>query len=343
MASTTQGLGRWLDDRLGWASVKAALANRRVPNHNPAYYLGALALFSLTLQVTTGILLVLHYEPGAATAYNSTLKIVGQVPFGDVIHGIHVWSGDILVATVAVHLLSVLARRSFVAPREMVWVTGMFLLMIVIGMSYSGLILPWSQMSVYQARVGSEIAGQLPLIGDWAAQIVRGGQYVTSATLQHAYGFHVAVLPALMTVLFLLHAVTLRRGGKPPPEGRSTIPVYPDFLVRMAAAWVALFVVILSLALFVERPLGSPADLSSAAPAGARPPWYFLYVHALLRAAPPKLVGLDSAQFIVGVGALLFLVALFLPFLDRKGSRFTTVVAGLFLLFAVTMTLYGLT
>ncbi len=342
MASTTRGIGGWLEDRFGWTGIKQALAARRVPDNNPAYYLGAIALFSLTLQVATGILLVLHYEPGATTAYSSTLKIVGQIPFGDVIHGIHVWSGDILIATVAVHLLSVLARRTFVAPREAVWITGMLLLVITVGMAFTGMILPWSQNSVFQARVGSGIAAQVPLFGNWIKQLMRGGEYVTPATLQHAYGFHVAVLPAALTLLFGVHALTLKRGGKPPPEGRSTIPVYPDFLVRMAVAWVALFVVILSLALFVERPVGGPADLTAASPADARPPWYFLYVHALLRAAPPKLVGLDSAQFIVGVGALLFLVALFLPFLDRKGSRFTTVVAGLFLLFAVIMTLYGL-
>ncbi len=342
MAQAPRTLRQWLDDRFMGSSLLEALAKRSVPSRNPAYYVGGIALFALFLQIATGILLVLHYEPGAATAYPSTLKLVGQVPFGDVIHGVHVWSADVLVASMIVHLFSVLLRRTFVPPREMVWVTGMLLLITVIGMAFTGLILPWSQSSVIQARVGSEMASKVPLIGEWLKQLMRGGDQVNAMTLQHAFGFHVAVMPATVTLLLAIHGLALRRRAAPSSDGTPTMPVYPDFLVRMAAVWVAVFVVILSLALFADRSLGSPADLAAASPSGARPPWYFLFVHELLRAAPPQLVGLDSARFIVGAGSVIFLVALCLPFLDRRGSRVTAVVAGLLLLFATVMTLYGL-
>jgi len=332
---------QWIDRQLGWSGIAETLAARPVPARNPAFYIGGIAFFCLSVQIATGILLMLHYEPGVATAHASTLKIIGQVPFGDVIRGVHVWSADLFVGVVGLHLISVMVRRSFVAPRELSWMSGMALLVAGVGMAFTGLILPWSQKSVFQARISSEFVGKIPLIGEWLKQLLRGGEELTPATLQHAFGFHVAVLPAAITVIFLFHLISLRQPGKVSDKG-PTIPVYPDFLVRMAAVWLGLFIIILSLALFVERPLGVPADLTAAAPNDALPPWYFLFAHELMRVAPAELVGVESARFIVSIGALLFLVLLFLPFLDRRGSRFTAGVAIGLALFILVMTVYGL-
>lgn len=340
MAAPVQG---WFDDRSGWSSLRKRLAARRVRGNSPLLYVGGLLAFLLVLQVASGLLLLLHYQPNAAEAHASVAFIVGGIPYGALVRSIHLWCSDLLVLTVIVQLFSVAIRRAFRSPRELMWVSGLFSFFILLAFAFTGAVLPWSQDAYLQARVGSEIAGQMPVVGPLLRYIMRGGDEVTTATLRHAYGFHVAVLPAALTGLLFVHAVFLRRAMPEPTSDRTpgTIPIYPDYLVRLGTVMTAALVLVISLATFVERPLGVAAEVTAAAPEGASPPWYLLFVHDLLLRAPPELLGVPSAKFIVGAGAIVILLAFFLPFFDRRGSRVTAALSALLLFAAVMLSIHA--
>lgn len=339
----------WLSDRLGWGDLATSLRRHRAPRRGFVFYLGGITLFLLLVQVLSGVLLVLYYKPDAVNAHASVERIVGEIPYGDLIRGVHVWASDFFVACLLAHLFTIVIRRSYKPPHELTWLSGLVSLVIGLGMAFTGAILPWSQKAYAQARVGSEIAHNIPLVGGWLYRLLRGGQEVTSNTLGNAYGFHVAVLPATVTLLVGLHLFFLSRkpallpaserieepeeedaegdapkaAAKPaaPASGDDdTIPLYPDFLYRQAVAWVGVLVAVLTLAIFADRPLGDAADprLSSA---GATPPWYFLPFHQIIRSSPRELLGIDGAKFIVGATCFLGLLVIALPFLDRKGSK----------------------
>jgi ubiquinol-cytochrome c reductase cytochrome b subunit len=342
----------WLSDRLGWGDLASSLRKHRAPRRGFVFYLGGITLFLLLLQVLSGVLLVLYYKPDALNAHPSVERIIGEIPYGDLIRGVHVWASDFFVACLLAHMFTIVIRRSYKPPHELTWLSGLVALVIGLGMAFTGAILPWSQKAYAQARVGSEIAHNIPIIGGWVHRLLRGGQEVTSNTLGNAYGFHVAVLPATVTLLVGLHLFFLSR--KPalvpaseqivddePEEGADgaegeaaksaakasvpaadddTIPLYPDFLYRQAVAWVGVLVAVMTLAIFADRPLGEAADprLSSA---GAQPPWYFLPFHQIIRSSPRELLGVDGAKFIVGATCFVGLLVVALPFLDRKGSK----------------------
>lgn len=314
---------RWFAERLGIDALKRALAARRVSSHRPSHYLGGVVLFLFLIEVASGILLLLPYRPDPATAHASLVSIVGRVPYGSLIRGVHAWSSHLFVATLLAHLTATLLLGRFRTPRELVWLSGLVLAALGLGMAFTGAILPWSQDAYFQARVSSEMAGNVPLIGPGLRYFLRGGEEVSAWTLHHAFGFHTGVLPATTTLIVALHVLfEQRHPAAQAPADTPTIPIYPDFLVRLGVLWTGVLILVISLATFVERPVGAPADPTVPA-AGALPPWYFLFLHQLLKSAPPRLLGMDSASFIIGGVSFVVLLAIALPFIDRRGSRLT--------------------
>jgi quinol-cytochrome oxidoreductase complex cytochrome b subunit len=334
MSAPASSLRALLADRLGWEGVRASLGAHRAPRRGFFFYLGGITLLLFLLQVASGILLVLHYRPDTAAAHASVARIAGEIPYGDLVRGVHVWASDLFVACLLAHLFVVVQRRSYRPPHELVWLSGHAALVLGIGLAFTGAILPWSETAYAHARTGSDLARYVPFVGEPLSRFMRGGVDVGPSTLQHAYGFHVAALPAAMTMLVVAHLFLLSR--KPallPAEAaeQETMPLYPDFIVRQAVAWTGVIVVIMTLALFVDRPIGVAADprLPST---GARAPWYFAPFHELVRAAPRELLGVDGARFLVAAACWLGLVVLSLPFVDPRGSRLTAWVAWAFLL-----------
>ena len=356
----------WLKDRTGWTGVTSALSAHRVPRRGFVFYLGGITLFLLLVQIASGILLVLYYRPDADTAYLSVERIVGELPYGNLIRAFHVWASDLFVVCLLAHLFTIVVRRSFRPPHELTWVSGVVSLALGIGMAFTGAILPWNEAAYTNARVGSELARYVPLFGAGLQRFMRGGDEVTSATLGHAYGFHVAALPAAITVLVALHLFFLSRKpasisalpavveGETAAEAATaeaatadaarqvdTIPLYPDFFVRLALPLTGVLVLIMTLAVFADRPLGLAAD-ASMAPVGARPPWYLLPIHELVRAAPKELLGIDGARFLVGTASALGLVVMLLPFIDRRGSKVTAYLAWSLLLVLIILSTLAL-
>ena len=334
----------WLADRVGWGGIKARLSAHRAPRRSFFFYLGGITLFLLVIQVLSGILLVLYYRPDPAHAYESVEQIIGEIPYGNLIHAVHAWTSDLFVACLLAHMFTVVVRRSFRAPHELSWLSGLIALVLGLGLAFTGAILPWTEAAYTHARVGSQLAGQFPLFGAWLRRFLRGGDEVTLGTLGHAYGFHVAALPACLTLLVAVHIFLLFRRPviRPDTSKQETIPLYPEFVVRLAAAQTGVLVVIMTLAIFSQRALGPAADPTQPTPAGAAPPWYMLPVHAIVRDAPTELLGIDGARFLVGVACVIAVLVAALPFVDRQGSKITAWFAWTALLALLLLAVHAL-
>src|SRR5260370_12065897 len=208
-------LTQWLDERLSLSALAAMAQKKEVPVHRHSiwYYFGGMTLFLFTVQVVTGILLLLYYRPSSENAFESIQFIMTEVKFGWLIRSIHSWSANLMIATLFIHMFSVFFLRAYYRPREMTWLSGAFLLLIAICFGFSGYLLPWNKLAFFATKVGTEIAGVVPIVGRPALRFLRGGDDVTGATLARFFGFHVAVLPAAATAFIAVHVLLAQLHG----------------------------------------------------------------------------------------------------------------------------------
>src|SRR4029078_673455 len=181
------------------------------------YYLGGLTLFLFAVQIFTGILLLLYYRPSAGEAYESVQFVVTRVRCAWLIRNVHSWSANLLIAAAFAHFFSVFLLKSYRKPRELTWVSGMLLLFLMLAFGFSGYLLPWNELSFFATKVGTGIAGAVPLVGPFLLRLLRGGDDVTGGALARVYGLHVAVLPAITTALVALHLLFVQRQGMSVP------------------------------------------------------------------------------------------------------------------------------
>jgi cytochrome b6 len=348
-----EALITWLDERLSISTLAAMAKKKEVPLHRHSiwYYFGGMTLFLFSVQVVTGILLLLYYRPSAENAFESVQFIITEVKFGWLIRSIHSWSANLMIATLFIHLFSVFFLRAYYPPREITWISGVLLLFIVICFGFSGYLLPWNKLAFFATKVGTEIAGVVPIVGRPMLRFLRGGDDVTGATLTRFFGFHVAVLPASATILIALHVLLVQQHGMSVPPSLAGKPVkkmkfVPNFLLRDLIGWILAIGVLAALAALFPWELGEKADAFAPAPAGIKPEWYFLFMFQTLKYLPPKIWKFDGE--VIGIMAFNFIALLLfvVPFVDRPpGSRrrriFFNAIGILALLFIVIMTIVG--
>jgi len=347
----------WMEERLGWNEIQAFLEHKTVPIHNRSYwyFLGGITMFLFMVQVGTGMLLLLYYRPTANDAFESVQYIVTQVKFGWLVRSIHSWSANLMVATAMAHMFSVLFLGAYRKPRELTWVSGMILLFLVMGFGFSGYLLPWNTLAYFATKVGTDMCGQLPVIGKPIMIFLRGGEEVSGATLTRFFGFHVALLPGITTLLIGVHLALIQRQGMSVPrsvekewwehpEQKREMRFFPNFFLREMIAWYIGLAVLGALAAFLPWELGAKADPFAPAPAGIKPEWYFLSVFQTLKFIPAKLWFLDGEL----VGIILFGAAAaawtLLPFFEGQSEKRRKVVTGVGVLvvsYIVVMTFYA--
>lgn len=349
----------WLDERVHLESLRQFMSKKAVPQHRHSiwYYFGGMTLFLFFVQVGTGILLTMYYRPSAEEAYESVQFIMTEVKFGWLIRSIHSWSANLMIATMFIHLFSVFFLKSYRKPRELTWVSGMILFALVLAFGFSGYLLPWNELSFFATKVGTEIAGVVPLVGRFLLHLLRGGDDVTGATLSRFYGFHIAILPGLATLILTVHLLLVQRLGMSVPLGveKNTelskkplkeVPFFPNFLLHDLLGWYVAIAALAALAALMPWELGRKADPFAPAPAGIRPEWYFVYMFQTLKFIPAKILSMDGEVLgILGFGAgglFLFLV----PFLDRDPAqnRRTTIFTGLgifIVIYILALTIVG--
>ncbi|HUI29664.1 MAG TPA: cytochrome bc complex cytochrome b subunit [Candidatus Acidoferrales bacterium] len=321
----------WLNERYNLSILQHFSREKKVPSFKGSfwYYFGGVSLFLFIVQVITGILLLMYYQPGAQTAYESVRFIVTKVQFGWLIRSIHSWSANLMILSIFIHMFSVYFTKAFRAPRELTWYTGFLLLALSLAFGFSGYLLPWNTLSFFATKVGTEIVGVAPIIGEPMMELLRNGSDVTTATLTRFFGLHVAVFPAIFAIVLGVHLLFIQVQGISEPESwkahpdskKKYIPFFPNFVLRDVLLWLIVLNVLAILAVYFPWEIGNKADPFAPAPLGIRPEWYFLFMFQSLKFFPGKILALDGE--VVGItlfgaaGLLWFLV----PFWDSKTPK----------------------
>jgi ubiquinol-cytochrome c reductase cytochrome b subunit len=206
-------LFQWLDDRLGLSTIYNVTLDRKVPKVNWFYTLGSASLFLFVMQAVTGIFLAVYYVPSPENAYNSIQYIMNEVAFGWLIRGIHHWGATLMVIFVFLHMLRTFFFAAYKFPREITWLTGVILLLATLGMGFTGYLLPWNQRSYWATTVGTEIAGTVPVIGDFILRVLRGGTDLSGVTLARFFAVHIWFIPAIIVALIGVHMYLVIRIG----------------------------------------------------------------------------------------------------------------------------------
>ncbi|MFL6293691.1 MAG: cytochrome bc complex cytochrome b subunit [Thermoanaerobaculia bacterium] len=346
----------WLDDRLHLDAARQVAAHKTVPVHRymPLYYFGGMTLFFFLVQVMTGMLLMLYYRPSAEEAFESVEFIMTTVPFGWLIRSIHSWSANLMVFFAFAHLATVFFLKAYRRPRELTWVSGCVLLFLAMAFGFSGYLLPWNQLAFFATKVGTDIAGAVPGIGEWLLRFLRGGDRVTGGTLSRFYGWHVAILPAITVLLLALHLALVQLHGMSVPPGleeqakkRKPMRFFPHFALRELFGWTLALGVLAALAALFPWELGEKADPFAPAYRDIRPEWYFMFMFQSLKLVPGgEIAGIEYEAIpilLFGFGGLLLVLV---PFLDRglvrRGrSPAFTVAGAAALIYIVGFTAWG--
>ena len=221
-------LRAWLDERLGLSSIWRALFARHIPEAKGwvswLYTLGSASLFVFSVQFLTGTLLAMNYVPSPDHAHDSIRFIESEVILGRFVRGLHHWGATFMVVIVLLHLLRVFFMGSYKYPREGTWFVGVGLLLLVMGFSFTGYLLPWDQKAYWATAVGTNIAKQSPVVGDAVARVMKGGEDLGAATLARFYAIHVLALPALTAGAILVHLFLVIWHGISEPPARKGDP-----------------------------------------------------------------------------------------------------------------------
>ncbi len=316
----------WFDSRYRLTSLMASLTHVDIPRAARTYYLGGLTLFFFMVQGVTGILLALYYEPTSDTAYDSILFIMHRVNFGWLIRSVHSWGANLMIVFCVLHLLRIFFQGVYKAPHEITWGAGVFLLLLTLGFCFTGYLLPWDQRSYWGTTIGSEMAGVVPVIGEYLLNFLRGGADVTGRTLGRFFGVHVLVLPVALVGMLTVHIALLHQRGLADPstpantpltaeanqKKKKLIPFFPNYILDEIIVWYIMLAIIVVLASLFPAGLEEPADPLHT-PEHAKPEWYFLFFYQAVKYMP-RIGGILLPLFAVSL-------LLLLPFIDRNPQR----------------------
>jgi quinol-cytochrome oxidoreductase complex cytochrome b subunit len=204
----------WFEERLGLSDLYKATLDRPEPKGNWWNTLGSASLFLFLLQGLTGIFLTVYYTPSPDHAYDSIQYIMTGVRFGWLIRGIHHWGASLMVLVVFIHMLRVFVTASYKYPRELTWLIGVGLLLLTLGMGFTGYLLPWNQKAYWATTVGTAIAGSVPWLGEFILKALRGGPDLSALTLSRFFSAHIWILPALLVGLIGVHIFLIVKHGE---------------------------------------------------------------------------------------------------------------------------------
>jgi ubiquinol-cytochrome c reductase cytochrome b subunit len=310
----------WLDARTGYRAGLRHLLHEELPAGVGWWFVtGSVVLFLLVLQLVTGVALAVYYVPAPEFAYDSVRFIMDRVTFGPVLRGLHVFGASFIVVAACVHMLRVVALGSYKKPREVTWITGVVLLLIIMVFALTGYLLPWDQKAYWGTTVTINIARSMPVAGDFFARLLRGGADLGALTLVRWYAMHVFLLPAAVVGFTLAHLFLMRRhriSGPVSPGAGEPRAFYPHHALKDTFAVAVVFSGLLLLATLRTPDLGPVADPSDAAYV-PRPEWYFLWLFQLLKYFPGRMEVIAT----IAIPALIVGGLLFLPFFDRRPER----------------------
>jgi ubiquinol-cytochrome c reductase cytochrome b subunit len=335
----------WIDERFPLSSfISEHLVKYYAPkNFNFLYFFGSLALVVLVMQILTGIFLTMNYKPDATLAFDSVEYIMRDVSWGWLIRYMHSTGASAFFIVVYMHMFRALFYGSYKQPRELLWLFGMVIFVLLMAEAFMGYLLPWGQMSFWGAQVIISLFSAIPVVGEDLALLIRGDYVIADATLNRFFAFHVIAVPLALAGLVVLHLTALHTVGSNNPDGieikknkdengipRDGIPFHPYYTVKDLFG-LCIFLIVFALIMFywpdfggyfLEAPNFEPAD-PMRTPEHIAPVWYFTPFYSILRAVPDKLGG------VIAMGGSI--LALFiLPWLDRGEVKSIRYRSGIF-------------
>ena len=342
------GFLKWLEQRLpiGGLIHSSFVAYPTPRNLNYWWTFGGILSMMLALQIITGVILVMHYTPHVDHAFNSVEAIVRDVNYGWLLRNMHAAGASMFFIAVYIHMLRGLYYGSYKAPREVLWILGVIIYLLMMATGFMGYVLPWGQMSFWGAKVITNLFSAIPFVGDSIVTWLWGGFSVDNATLQRFFALHY-LLPFVLAGLVALHIWALHVPGNNNPTGvevksvQDTVPFHPYYTMKDAFAIMAFLVVFALFVFYIPNYLGHAVNYEPAdplkTPAHIVPEWYFLPFYAILRSIPDKLLGV-LAMF----GAIV--VLFFLPWLDTskvKSCNYRPIYRQFFWLLAIDAVVLG--
>jgi quinol-cytochrome oxidoreductase complex cytochrome b subunit len=318
-------LVRWIDHRLPVFTFLHHELNEYPTPKNLSYWwnFGSLAGIMLVIMIVSGIFLAMHYTPHTAYAFDSVERIMRDVNWGWMIRYIHMNGASFFFIAVYIHMFRGLYYGSYKAPRELLWILGVVILLLMMATAFMGYVLPWGQMSFWGATVITNLFSAIPLVGDPIVSFLWGGFSVDNPTLNRFFSLHY-LLPFLIVGVIVLHLIALHRFGSGNPLGidtkgpQDTIPFHPYYTAKDAFGLAVFLIVFCGFVFFAPNFFGEPDNYIPAnplvTPAEIVPEWYLLPYYAILRAIPDKLLGV-IAMF----GSIIVLA--FVPWLDTARVR----------------------
>jgi ubiquinol-cytochrome c reductase cytochrome b subunit len=331
-------LGNWFDARLQLGKPVKEMLEHPVPRESAswAYVFGSAALVVFMLQLVTGILLALLYVPSAGEAWNSLQILNHQVALGWFIRALHGWGSNFMVAIVLIHMTQVFLFGAYKFPRELTWILGVFLLLMTLGMAFTGQVLRFDQDAYWGLGIGASISSRIPVLGPWIVNLLLGGPIIAGATLSRFFALHVFVIPGLLIGFVSVHLLLVLKLGinEWPMPGRIVrratyiqeyheltrkdgIPFVPGAIAKdmFFSGFIVLAVVACALFFGPFGPSGQPdPTIIQTVP---RPDYFFLWLYAVLSLLPPSM---ETPALLIGpVIALGVLLAL--PFFAGEGEK----------------------
>ena len=318
-------LGQWFDSRLPLLTLAHHINDYPTPkNLNYWWTFGGILTFFLIIQIITGLVLAMHYVAHADLAFGSVEHIMRDVNYGWLIRYLHANGSSMFFLAVYIHIFRALFYGSYKAPREMIWIIGMLIYMLMMATAFMGYVLPWGQMSFWAATVITNLFSAIPLVGESITSWLWGGYAVGSPTLTRFYSLHY-LMPFLIFGLVILHIWALHIPGNNNPVGidikkpsKETVPFHPYIVIKDFYALLIFLIIFSGFVFFVPNVLGHPDNYIEAnpmiTPSHIVPEWYLLPFYAILRSVPDKLGG------VVVMFAAVFIL-MFLPWLDTSKVR----------------------
>ena len=327
------GIMQWIDERFPWTeTMKYHITEYyAAKNFNFWYVFGVLAMLVLVIQLLTGIFLTMNYKPSAQEAFASVEYIMRDVEWGWLIRYMHSTGASFFFIVVYLHMFRAMLYGSYKKPRELVWIIGMIIFLVLMAEAFAGYLLPWGQMSYWGAQVIISLFGAIPGIGEAIVELIRGDYSISDITLNRFFALHVVILPLILIALVFVHIVALHQVGSLNPDGIEIkeqkgpdgipldgIAFHPYYTTKDLIA-IIIFLMAFSGVMFFAPDMGGyflehanyePANLT-ATPEHIAPVWYFTPFYAILRAVPDKLWGATMMAAAV-------MLPLFLPWLDRS-------------------------
>lgn len=207
---------KWFDERFKLGELLPPIVKHPAPDNvisNPLYCLGGTAFLCFLILVMTGIFLAMYYKPTPLEAYKSVEHIMTVVPMGSLVRSIHHWAANTMIAAVMLHMMRIYFMGAYKKPRELNWVVGVSLLLITTTFGFSGYLLPWDQLSYWATKIGTGIAGSIPIMGTYISLLLMGSNDIGGETLTRFFAIHVMILPITIAVLLILHFAMVRIQG----------------------------------------------------------------------------------------------------------------------------------